>query len=627
MLAFGPRMRTEITEVHQKVAALARTQDAVLTRTRRLAPSPAAMEFAGIRQGLAGMLRRLDTARDSLWNATPPPDELTRNIVAVRRYHTETVTLRTDLRSLLNREVIQRAVAALPLNRQGTNVIESIGQAADELDKSAKAMTANDLKEGLLALSEAKAQLQDALWRLDETLHGFSDVQPAVSIAADQKQVDDAATQLEPALRNLFPAGLAQVDDTPAGPERVTGMTDRLATRPVAWAQQAPVLLALDPFGAATRQELALQKLRDWSGRLEESLGEMDRLKDDPRYPVQKKDQEGIVADLRSILDVNRKRADTVENDPELTGFFSLLRVAMENAAECGQRAAGELGAEHPKEANVLQNEVIHLLTTVRDRIGPELKMDKNKYAMNEQMLARIQRMIIKQKICLAQAKVLWDKRAPDGTFGRTDQLRLDATAKDQASLEEDIKYGWEIINTAHNVGFGLFPPEARVLLELARTGVQVAAKRLIGHDPGPETQKTQEVVLERLKAIAQLLGPGFYEGPKELDRKFTYDSFVSRMSLHNTRANDIGLLVTLQEDINRRTPEIEKARGGGELAAAADQEAEQLRRLQEHVRQGLLVWALMDARSWMGVDWMPTQYGASKGGAVQGPVAPTLGK
>jgi hypothetical protein len=244
---------------------------------------------------------------------------------------------------------------------------------------------------------------------------------------------------------------------------------------------------------------------------------------------------------------------------------------------------------------------------------------------MNEQMLARIQRMLMKEKICRAQTQAVWDKRSADGAFRRTEQLWMDAIARDQDSLEDDFKVCWEIMNTAHNVGYGLFPPEARVLLELARSESKGVVKRLEGHDPGPETQGAEDVIIERLAAIETLLGAGFGDKVEEKDRQFTYDSFLSRMSLHNTRVNDIGLLVALQKDINRRLAAVENVRRGGAAGASVEQEAEQLRLLQEHVRQGLLKWALLDARSWMFPDWMPTQYGASPGGAKQGPVAPSL--
>ncbi|MGD0900250.1 MAG: hypothetical protein ABR915_20650 [Thermoguttaceae bacterium] len=625
MLAFGDRMRGEIRDVRKDVDAAVRRQEDVLEQTRRLAPSPAAMEFAGIRQGIAGLLRRFNTAKDSLWNPTPAPDQVAQNVVAVRRYLAETATLRSDARALLGREVVRRALETSPPERRGERMVECVGRAVEELDSSAKAMAANDVKEALVALSEAKAQLQDALVRLDETLEGLSGVRPAVGIAAEQKKLDDAVTRLEPAMRKLFPAGLAAIDDSPSGGQRVTEDSVRLVARPTEWAGRSPVLLALDPTGTAARQEQSLEKVQDWSARLEEALREIDRLHEEPRYPVQKKDQEGIGEDLRSILDANRGRAETVENDAELSNFFSLLRVAMENAADYSNKAAEELGKERPAEANPPQNEVIQLLTAVRDRIGPELKMDKNKYAMNEQMLARVQQMIMKQKMFCAQSRAVWEKRPASGQFGRTEQLRIEALAKDQAGLEEDFKYGWEIVNTAHNVAYALFPPEARVLWELARSESRTAATRLSGLDPGPETRSIQDSILERLQAIAKLLGPGFGEEVKELDRKFTYDSFLSRMSLHNTRVNEIGLLVTLQEDINRRTAEIDKARRSGKVDASVEQEAEQLRQLQEHVRQGLETWARMDARSWMGIDYMPTQYGTNRGGAKQGPVAPSL--
>ena len=601
MLGFGEQMKKAFIEGRTRIEALAGRQEAILGRTRDLTPSPAAMEFTGVRQGMGGIIRQFDTARDELWNPTPPPDQLARNIVAIRRYHAQTVTLRTDLRTLFNSDTVLRAVESLPAGRRGQHVVDSVGKAADELDRSAKAMAANDLKEGLLSLSEAKALLRESLAALDETLQGFGDVQPAVRITADQKAMDDDITKAEPLMRELFPGGLAAIDDSPAGNERVTEWSDRLTTRPSAWAAQSPVLLALDPAGTAARQEQSLTRLRDWVSRLEEGLGDIDRLKDDPRYPAQKKEQDGITTDLRSILDINKRRAETVENDAELTAIFSVLRTAIENAADASGKAAGYLEKELPRDANPRQNDVIHFLTTVRDRVGPELKMDKNKYAMNEQMLARIQRMIIKQRICLAQAKTVWDKRGKDGSFGRTESLLIEAIARDQGSLEDDFKMCWEIMNLAHNVGFGLFPPEARMMLELARAEVQEIVKRLQKYDPGAQTQRMQEVVIERLKVIASLLSDSSIPSPPELDRQFTYDSFVSRMNLHNTRVQILALLAQMQNDINRRTTMIDNARRAGTASAAMEQEVEQIRLLQEHVRVKLAGYAEQDARSWMG--------------------------
>ena len=625
MLAFGDAMRARIVEVRGQVDGLVGRQESVLARTRQMAPSPAALEFAGVRQSIAGLLRRFETARDALWDPTPAPDQMARNVVLVRRYHTETAALRTALRSLLGSETVQRATASLPADKRGLDAVESVGGAADELERSAKAIAADDLSEGHVALAEARAHLTDALQRLDETLQGFSDVRPAVKIADDQKDLDDATAKLEPAMRELFPGGLAAIDDSPDMAQREAQAMARMEVRRTDWARQSPVLIALDPIAAALRQQQSLAKVADWSARLGDALVEMDRLKDDPRYPAQKKDQDGIVSDLKGIVETNRRRAATVEGDAELTGIYGQLETAIDNAADCGAQAANHLANQRPKEANPRQNDVINLLAAVRDRVAPELKMDKNKYAMNEQMLGRIQRMLMKEKICRAQSKAVWDKRSPDGTFRRTEQLWIGAIARDQESLEPDFKVCWEIMSTAHNVGYALFPPEARVLLELARSESKGVVVRLEGLDPGPVTQAAQGVIIERLEAIEKLLGPGFGETVTEKDRQFTYDSFLSRMSLHNTRVNEIGLLVTLQKDVNRRMEVVDTARQSGKADSAVEQEAEQLRALQEHIRKGLLKYALVDARDWMVPDWMPTQYGGNPGGAKQGPVAPSL--
>ena len=608
MLAFGDEMRTNATAAKGEADALLRLQEDVLERTRRLSPAPASAELGGIRQSFVGILQRFEVAKDALWKPVPSSDELSRNIVSVRSLFAETATLRSSLRTLLNRDDMKRAMTAPAAIAGGTNMLETVGRAADEFDKSAKAMTAGDVAEGILALSEAKALLQEALTGLEETVQSFPDVQPAVKIAEDQKKVDDGASQLQSTMRLFVAAGSAVVDDSPEEQERTAREEHHLAFRQKVWKQQSPVMVVLDPAGTATRQEQSVERLRDWSERLGDAGREIERLKEDPGYPAQKKAQEGIVADLRSVLDANKSQGETVGDDTQLTQIFSVLRTAMENASDYGVKAVNHLDKEMPKEANTNQNDVIHLLKTVMDAVGPELKMDANKYAMNEQAQARIQRMIIKQKICLGETKVVWGKRPADGAYGRPDRLRMEAIAKDEKSIQDDADVCWEIMNTSHNIKYNVFPAEARLMLELARADMKVAEKRLLGMDPGVETQDVEQRIIDRLKSTEKLLAQENKTQAKELDRKFTYDSFLSRGAINALqRVPILEMWIALQEDINRRTAEIDKVRRAGKADADTDREAEQLRQIQENIRVGLDEYAREDAMQWMNADKVST--------------------
>jgi hypothetical protein len=627
MLAFGDEVSTQIVALAGMTDGLSRKQAGILEQTRRLTASPAATELGGVRQGIAAIVQRFNLAKDALFTPTPSADQLSRNIVTARRFFAEAATLRTSVRTILNREELQKALAAAAAAgatnapAAGSNLVHSVAGAAEELQRCVTAMGTNDVAEGLLALSQAKALLQDACSSLDEMVEGFSDVRPAVAITAEQKVIDDSVSQLQPVLRVYFDAGAAVMDDTPDGDERIEGMRDRLAARITSWERQVPLLVALNPLGAATRQEQQLEKLKDWTGRLADAGREVQRLKDEPRYPAQKKDQEGIVKDLRSMQDVNKSQAATIGDDQELTQIFELLGTAVANAGDYANKAAVNLGQEQPREANTNQNDVIHLLTTVMNRVGPELKMDKNKYAMNEQAAARIERMIIKQKLCLDETRAVWKRRSPDGTFSRSDRLRTDELAKEEKSLQADIDVIWEIVNTAHNIGYNTFPAEARLMLELARVEMATAERRLSALDPGEETQRIEESILNRLKkTLVMAKQEGLTSGAKELDRRFTYDSFLSRGPINSLqRVPILTMLLALQEDVNSRTARIASARRTpGTDAAVLDAESDQLRMLQENIRMQLDDYARMDAREWMNPDRMDTQYGTSQGGTKQ---------
>jgi hypothetical protein len=626
MLAFGDDVSTQIAALAGAADALVRSQERVLEQTRRLTASPAAVELGGIRQGVAGILQRFNLAKDALFIPTPSADQLARNIVSAKRFFAEAATLRTSVRTIINRDDMQKALAAAAAAGAtnaviaGSNFVECVTMGAEELHRCVAAMSTNDVAEGILALSQAKVLFQDACSSLDEMVEGFSDVKPAVQITADQKTIDDSVSKLQPVFRMYFDSGSVVMDDTPDGDERVDGMRDRLAARITSWQRQVPLLVALNPLGTASRQEQQLEKLKDWTGRLADAGREVGRLKEDPRYPAQKKDQEGIVKDLLSMLEASKSQASTVGEDAELTQVFELLGSAMANAADYAGKAALNLGQEQPREANTNQNYVIHLLTTVMNRIGTELKMDKNKYSMNEQAQARIQRMIIKQKMCLDETRAVWKRRGADGAFSRADRLRIEEIAKEEKSLQADVDAVWEIVNTAHNIGFNTFPAEARLMLELARVEMRSAEKRLNAIDPGEETQRIEESILDRLKKTLVMAAQETPGGVNEMDRRFTYDSFLSRGPINTlSRVPIIIMLTNLQDDINSRIARIAAARRtAGADAAALDVEAAQLWQMQENILMQLEGYARDDAREWMNTDRMDTQYGSSQGGSRQ---------
>ena len=611
MLGYGDEIRSQIVGARTRCGELAGLQDDVLTRTRNLPPLPGANELTGIRASFIAILRRFDVAKDVLWKPTPSADELSRNIVSLRSQFAEAAMLRTHLRTLFNREDMQRAASSPAAVAGVSNLLESVGEAVKELELSAGAMSAGDVEEGILALSQAKAVIQDSLQILDETVQAFPGVQPAIRIAADQKKVDDGTSGLLPALRSFVPAGTAVVDDSPEEEERTASETYHLQARQTEWKKQSPVAIALDPIGVSARQGQSSERLRDYAERFAEAERNVDRLRDDPRYPAQKKGQEGIVADLRSILDVNKAQSETIGDDQEMTKVFSMLRTGIENAADYAVKAVDHLGREMPKEANTNQNDVINFLVKVMSAVGPELQMDACKYAMNEQAQARIQRMIMKQKMCLAETKDVWKRRGEDGSYSRPDRLRIEAIARDEKSIEDDADACWEIMNTKHNVGYNTFPAEARLMMEMARLDIKVAEQRLRAIDAGQETQDVEQRIIDRLVATEKMVAQENPNQTKEADRRFTYDSYLSRGPINfQNRVPIILMYVALQEDINRRTHDMEKQRLSGKDGTDMLREAEMLRQLQENIRAGMEEYAIEDAGVWREHDTVgPRQY------------------
>jgi hypothetical protein len=286
------------------------------------------------------------------------------------------------------------------------------------------------------------------------------------------------------------------------------------------------------------------------------------------------------------------------------------------NAADYSAKASGHLGLEQPREANTNQNDVIHLLMRVINQVHSELRLSQIESAMNEQAQARIQRMILRQKMCLVETKSVWDGRGGDGVYSRSARMRIEEIAKEQKGIQADADVVWEIINTAHAVGYNCFPAEARLMMEMARLEMQMAEKRLTAVDPGEETQRIEESIIARLKKTESMCAMEIPGGAKETDVKFTFGVMLTRPPINSfQRAPILAMLLAIQEDIATRTQRVSASRRAGNTDPGLDAEMEQLRQLQENVLAQLNQYAREDARAFGGPDSMATQYGTVTGG------------
>ena len=133
----------------------------------------------------------------------------------------------------------------------------------------------------------------------------------------------------------------------------------------------------------------------------------------------------------------------------------------------------------------------------------------------------------------------------------------------------------------------------------------------IVGTTVAQQASRVGQRIIDRLTATEKLVAQENPNQAKEADRRFTYDSYLSRGPINfEGRVPIILMYVALQEDINRRTGDMEKQRLSGQDGTGILRETEMLRQLQENIRAGMEEYAIEDAEVWRKHDTVgPRQY------------------
>jgi hypothetical protein len=192
------------------------------------------------------------------------------------------------------------------------------------------------------------------------------------------------------------------------------------------------------------------------------------------------------------------------------------------------------------------------------------------------------------------------DRLKKANEFSRSEKLRMQAIARDEASLQEDADILWELANTKSVVGYGWFSKEARILLQLVRSEIRAVTGFLEAMDPGPATQEKMSVIMGHLKAILSHLKGSFAGNMGSDEHKLIWDGFLSiPVDLPPPRSTFIGMLAQIQAEIGRRTAGLHALRKGAPGLDRILGEIGELRALQEQVVSQMTDYAEEDAKNW----------------------------
>jgi hypothetical protein len=598
VLFAGGTMRTELEGLRHRVETAQRTQSDLLVRARNLSVPTVAVKFANTRKSVLEMIARANARMPVLKNPAPSADQIAENVVGIRAFLAQAADHRTNLRSLLNAEGVRETLATMPKDRQGSEIVDSLAKAVDEFDKSAKGFVASNIEEAHVALSEALACLNDAMESMDNMICALPGAGLAGVIADGQKRLAETVVLLAVGMKTALPEQFLNVHsvDENGMPIQLHGDLMPSQDDSVNW---DTAQFVLGPLGASVVQEREVEKLRDWRGRLDAELREVDRRMADPRFPEQTDGEGGIVRDLNAILEVGKMCQTASSNVADLVGMLDKAQVILTAASGAATEAVGHLRVEKPCEANVKQNEVIRQLSLIKATYG-DIRASENRYPMQEQLQARVERMMLKQKIALAETKIMEGRLKKANEFSRSERLRMQAIARDEAGLQDDADILWELANVAEVKKWGWFSKEARILLQLARSEIRDVTGFLEAMDPGPATQEKMSVIMGHLKAILSHLKRDFAGNMGEDEHKLIWDGFHSiPVDLPPPRSTYIGMLAQIQEEIGRRTAGLHALRKDAPGLDRILDEIGELRALQEQVVSQMTDYAEEDAKKW----------------------------
>jgi hypothetical protein len=308
-------------------------------------------------------------------------------------------------------------------------------------------------------------------------------------------------------------------------------------------------------------------QLDEISRRHEQLLGELNAAANEKSAEAKSRQLERLAPELKKLAEELGELARKLE------------RLRARRAAEAGKQASGSLGqsgsAAEGRNADDAQKhgeQAKDLLDEAKQELAQQIKQAQQDLQREE--LARVEQLVqglvVRQKGVLAEIGRLERLRhKKTGELARPQQVSLRQIASEQRSLADE---------TA-NVGQSLAQFKAFVLtLDAAQRAMLLTANSLEKGATGSIAVKSADVALARLEQLLEALQPeaGSPMEPQNPPDGPGGQSPGSQPTLQNLA--ELKLLKLMQESINKRTAELEEARGRtGQLSEEQDREVESL--------------------------------------------------
>lgn len=639
----GGDMLAELDALRPQVAPLQEQQERLLTDTRDMPQSMISVNLGAVRGQIGEVVSRILEARKQLASSYPSPDEMVNNAATARAIHRAAIEARTGVRTVINQPDVDEFLVREKVKLLAPKLMGHLDAIVSELEIAARAYADDDLDAALIAVAECEHRLSEAGDAFTQIADADPQARALRQIFVAQEDLGRKFAEIRSVVEKTVPSDLSsslpssRLVDYDLGRSSI----DTKAEDP-ALAYQAGVSAAIakairehDIPGAVSQQEQMLNVLGDMMGRIDDATSDTREWHTSPRFPIQQRDQQGIADELRYIIERYASLTEAAGGEDAPLAMTGELRASMEGAADLASKATALLGEEKAEPANTAQNETIRLMTKVLEDMENLNTGDISGFIEEflEYWNALLERLLLKQKMCIEETKNVWKKRPPKGAdqpYHRAQQLQMRTIARTQKGMKADVWKMRQALNalaltdsmstaeamnapmpvTRYGASEGQSLTQRSVVFQNGRPAVfgmfialieielEQVVNLLEAFDPGLDTQKRQELIKNHLEAM---IGIGAEEDnePNASQDMASNDFMVGPKEPDESRKAIMRLMIALQEQINYRTQQLEEIKRTGKWTEELDKEGERLDEMQTMVHGNILRFAIDDATWW----------------------------
>ena len=636
----GEEMLSEMSALRPKVAPLQARQRKLLTAMDEVPESPMSLRFATVRGQIGEISSRMEDARKQLTKRFPSPDDMINSAVMARQVYRSASEVRAAVRTVLHEPDVIQFVKKEKVQAGPVELMKHLNAVVSELETAAHAFDKDDLDAALMAVAECEQRLKEARETFAEITTSDPQARALKKVMTEQEALAREFGEVRPVIEKTVPRDMSLDLPTSSLVDYKLGKSSiEDAKMMSAEEYQKMVSSALaraiqnhDMPGARQQQEQMLDMLADLVARLDAGITDVREWHTSPRFPIQKHDEMGIVKDLRHVLERYSSLSEAAGGEEKtplaLTGE---LRASMAGAGDMAVKAANLLGEEKAEPANGAQLEVIRLLTKVVEDMENMNTYDIGGFIEDfiEYWNALLERMLLKQKMCIEETKNVWAKRPPVGSkkpFARAQQLQMRTIARTQKGMQTDIwnmrkaldavgelsrfgkastvgRYGekpGETLTERSAIGGPGKPVVFGMFVALIEIELEQIVKLLEAFDPGLDTQKRQELVKNHLEAMAGIgLEEPDEDDPSGSQPMASNNFMIGPKPPDESRKTVMRLMIALQEQINYRTQQLDEIKRAGKWNEDHEKEAGRLKEMQAMVHGNIVAFTLEDATWW----------------------------